>query len=234
MKTREQAKADYEKAMREIDMRDRVLAAMPDGVQPTMVHTSPLYGRAGSIVFGNTFDRSDDKVTLEHLRQLLQSFPPIPAVHAKGTFTRFLTETFADSDANKEKDRETTVSIFPVILHAKSCAGYSLTAEWFTVINDETWEIKAVLANPYTLAKVNSRRVDFVGGHRYENTTCSVNSAMNPPDGGIWSKVRWGRGSDEWPHDFTLYHSQYDDDPVAWVTRTLEALNDKDNRFQAA
>lgn len=227
MKTREQLQADYDKGLREIEIHERATSKLPDGIKPRMIHVSQLYGSKGSLVFGDSYHGNADKVTLPCLIELLKALPPVSHVKAKGTFTRFIAESFADSDANKEKGREDVTSIFPVTLKTNSCAGYSLKAEWFTEIDGELWNVDAYLADAYRLVTVHARLVEFVGGHRYTDTTASVNPALNPPEGGTWDKVKWGRGSEEWPHDFTIYHTQYDDDPVAWIERTIANLEAK-------
>lgn len=223
MKTREQLKAEYESALEQLDTEEQLRAAITErGIQqPTMIHQHKLYGSSGSLVFGDGYG-SGEKATLEQLRDLLRALPPIATVHAKGTFTRFITEAFADSDQNKEKGKEDLQLIFPVTLKTNSVAGYSVKAEWFTEINGQIWSVDAYLANPYSLAQVSAKRVEFRGGHRYENARLTVSSALNPPDG-YWQQVKWGRGSDDYPNDFTAYHCQYDDDPITWIERAMIA-----------
>lgn len=234
-KTREQLKADYESALEELQVEESIRQTLKDrGIrEPRMVHQYGLYGSVGSIVFGDSFDRSDDKVTLEQLRDLLKSLPPVNQVKGKGTFTRFMTEQFADSDANEEKDREELQLVFPVTLKTNSVCGFSVKAEWFTEVDGQIWSVDAYLANPYSIAQVAARRVEFKGGFRYENVSLTVSSAFNPPEG-YWERVKWGRGSDEYPNDFTAYHGQYDDDPVAWVDRAIAAIAAKESEMQPA
>lgn len=222
MKTKEQLKAEYESALERLDKEEQLRATLSSkGLNPRMVHQSSLYGSVGSVVFGDSFERNDDKVSLEQLRDLLRELPPLPQVLAKGTFTRFVTERFADSDANKEREREQVTAIFPVTLKTNSVANYSVKAEWFTEINGAIWSVDAYLENPHSVARVEARRVEFRGGHRYEDARLTVSPKLNPPDGGYWQRVCWARGSDEYPNDFTAYHTQYDDDPVAWIERVL-------------
>lgn len=224
MKTREQLEVEYKEQLSKLETKETVRAYLATkSLNPSMVHQHKLYGSVGSLNFGESFSRNDNKVTLEQLRDLLRELPPVPTVKAKGTFTRFITESFADSDANKERERESVVSIFPVTLKTNSVADYSVKAEWFTEINGEVWSVDAYLADAWSVAQVSARRVEFRGGFRYENSTSQVNSIFNPPDGGRWEQVRWGRGSDEYPNDFTHYHSQYDDDPVQWIERAIAA-----------
>lgn len=225
MKTREQLKAEYDSALERLGNEEQLRAALTErGIQsPSMVHQHKLYGSTGSIVFGDSYSGNDDKVTLEQLRDLLRALPPVSTVMGKGTFTRFMTETFADSDANKERDRgEKLTSIFPVTLKTNSVAGYSVKIEWFAEVDGRVWAIDAYMASPWSLAQVNARRVDFKGGHRYEDSRLTVSEALRPSEG-YWQQIRWGRGSDEYPNDFTAYHTQYDEDPVAWIERVIQS-----------
>lgn len=225
MKTREQLKAEYDSALEQLDTEEALRTVLAErGIQsPRMIHQHKLYGSSGSIVFGDSYHGNDDKVTLEQLRDLLRALPPVSTVIGKGTFTRFLTEQFADSPANKEKGREDLTVIFPVTLKTNSVCGFSLKAEWRTEIDGQIWSVDAYLANPWSLARVDARRFEFKGGHRYEDSRLTVSPVLNPPAGGYWQRIKWGRGSEEYPNDFTAYHTQYDDDPVEWVERAIAA-----------
>lgn len=225
MKTREQLKAEYDSALEQLNTEERLRAVLVErGAQsPRMIHQHRLYGSDGSLVFGDSYSGSSEKVTLEQLRDLLRALPPVSTVIGKGTFTRFMTEAFADSNANKEREREDLTSIFPVRLKTNSVAGYSVKAEWFTEIDGQVWSVGAYMANPWSLARVDARRVDFRGGHRYENATLHISDTLKQSGDGYWQQIRWGRGSDEYPNDFTAYRTQYDDDPVEWIESVIQA-----------
>ncbi len=221
MKTREELKAEYEAKLAELETKEKLVATLPDDLKPSMVHVYALHDNIGSLTFGESFSRNKDKVSLETLAQLLETFPPLPTVKAKGTFTRFITEAFANSDANKEKGRETIEAIFPVTFKTNSVADYSVKAEWFTKIDGNVWSVDAYLENPSSLINVRARRLELMGGYKYVESTLSVNPVL-----GQWDKIKWGRGSEEWPNDFTVYHAPINENPVAWidnVTKNLEA-----------
>lgn len=225
MKTREQLKAEYDSALEQLDAEETLRAVLTErGVQsPRMIHQHKLYGSVGSIVFGDSFERNDDKITLEQLRDLLRALPPVSTVMGKGTFTRFMTEIFADSNANKERNRgEKLTSIFPVTLKTNSVCGFSLKVEWFAEIDRQVWSVDAYMANPYSLARVDARRVEFKGGYRYENASLHVSESLKPSEG-YWQQIKWGRGSDDYPNDFTAYHTQYDEDPVEWIEHVIQS-----------
>jgi hypothetical protein len=220
------------KAEREETIRGKLIPEF----QPDRIFHHKLYGRVGTLTFGDAYKTypKENKVSLGRLAELLEAFPPVNTVKAKGTFTRFLPELFADSDANKEKGREELALIFPVILKTESVSGFTLTAEWFTDIDGETWEVNAILAEPSRLANIHARRIEYRGGYRYDSneTRLSINSALNPPDG-YWNKVKWAAGSPEYISPFTAYHSQYDVDPVQWARQAAANLL-KPNQMEVA
>lgn len=222
MKTREQLRAEYERELRTLEIEESLRERL--SIAPRMVHVHDLYGESGSITYGDSFDRSDDdKVSLERLVELLTALPPVPVVHAKGTFTRFITQSFAESDGNKDRERETREPIFPITLKTNSVCGFSLKAEWFTEIDGQIWSVDAFLAQPSSLARVNARLVEYKGGRRYENSRLSIDPVM----GYGWREIRWGRGSDEYPNDFTAYRQDPESDPVEWVREVLTNVNAK-------
>lgn len=224
MNTREQLAAEYQEKLRQLETEETLRAVLPviEGLDAPRLHQYALYGSRGSVTYGDSY-HNEKRATLAQLAVLLRALPPAPVVKAKGTFTRFITEAFADSDANKEKGKETLELIFPVTLKTSSCTQFSLKAGWCAEIAGDVWRVDTYLINPYTLARVDARRVDFRGGFRYEDSSLHINAALNPPDG-YWQRVKWGRGSDEYPHDFTAYHGQFDDDAPAWAERAASLL----------
>jgi len=236
MKTKAELEAEYQAKLNELDREESIRGKLKSEFQPDRIFHYKLYGKAGTLTFGDAYKSypKENKVGLNRLAELLEAFPPVNTVKAKGTFTRFLPELFADSDANKEKGREELELIFPVMLKTESLHGLTLIAEWFTHIDGETWTVNAVLEQPYRLAQVHARRIDYCGGFRYDNseTRLSVSSALNPPEG-YWNKVKWATGGPEYVAQFTAYHGQYDVDPAAWARESATNLL-KPNEMEVA
>ncbi len=222
--TADKLKAEYESKLAKLETENQILESLP--IKPDRIFHYKLYGRNGTITFGNEYGYNAKRVTLLELANLLETLPPLAMVKVKGTFTQFLGEAYYDSGAHKDK-RETDISetIFPVTLETESTSGFTLKAEWIANINGEVWEINAILDNPHKLANVSSRRIEYRGGYRYEPATLQINTALNPTDG-YWNCVRWSAGSDQYVNKFTAYHCQFDENPVAWAKKAFNPMTE--------
>ncbi len=228
--TADKLKAEYESKLVQLATEEKLLEALP--IKPDRIFHYRLYGRTGTITYGNEYGYSAKQVSLLELANLLEALPPLARVKVKGTFTQFLGESYYDSEAHKDKrETDTVETIFPVTLETESTSGFNLKAEWLAEVNGQIWELNAILDKPWSLAHVNAKRIEYRGGYRYEPATLELNTALNPTDG-YWNCIRWSAGSDQYVNKFTAYHTQYDENPVEWAKKAFSPMTD--TRFEPA
>lgn len=219
--------------------------------EPAKIFVYPLYGRAGTITYGGNGRYRDEGDPLKPgaVADLLEKLPPVPMVRHKNGCVRFVSESFFDSEENKDKGGDVEL-IAPAILtadlgctpdygHMPTCA-----VKWFTEINGELWEINANLCAWEVFwwsfkgrDQRNAPRIitdtvlNFKQGWKansYEDEYPAVHHQEHGDGIQRFDRIRYGRGTDHAGHKFAFYTGIYDLDPAHWLRRVaaLDAVGE--------
>ena len=161
----------------------------------------PKFGYFGSIHFKDLFRESN--LNKQELNEILDLFKPINMFMVRRGSLSFM--------PIEEKDAE-NIKINPYIIHFEGLDEDKIIIKWFYNINGLVYEIEAYINDMNFINEFASRtatRTEFKGGYRIENTKLFING--NFADG-KYKSICWGRGSDIYKNDFTIYTEDLDTD----------------------
>ena len=159
---------------------------------PYSVYISNFGGTIGSIKFKDLF--REDNLNKKELIELLDLFKPIKMYMNKSSCLGF--------SCREEKNNENTL----INSHILRYEGFNnkLKIIWYTKIKKDVFEIEAFISDKSFInefLEVTYDKIEFKGGFRITNTYLKQNGNFKG-----YESVTWGRGSEEYPNDFTLYH----------------------------
>ena len=157
---------------------------------PFKVYISDLYGVKAWVTFKGIFGGGGlDK---RELNILLEEFPAINMFLCGDNSFRPLADK-----------KEESIKINPYIIKYGGFDG-SVLIEWFSKVKGYVIQVKAKISNELIneFLSVDYERKEFKGGFRIENIRCHING--NFADG-EYKYIRWGRGTEKYPNDFTIY-----------------------------
>lgn len=213
------------------------------GLTPHSVHLYPLYGRAGSVTFGDAF-HTNPFSSLAEAEKLAVAFPPVARLKRKDGCTSFPTEAWWDAQP-EAKDKENQVqAVAPWLLEMDfACTpshGHTPKVEisWCAEIAGRIIEVSCVLP-PHEVCRWSFSSASRTNAHAHIVDTKvtfpqgwaawpgDAYPVLHHQDGGDncerMEMIKWGRGSDDCGHKLTFYSGCSDADLTHYLRR-LRAL----------
>ena len=186
-------KAERQKLKEEIEIQDLISVKTPI---PFKTYISNLWNIKAQITFKDEF-RQEGLNKIE-LNKLLKEFKPINMFLCGGNSFR----PSPDNENEKNKNEEVK-QVNPYIIKYNGFDGKVLI-EWFSKLKNQILFIKANISHELKneFLSVEYERKEYKGYFQIENVTCHING--NFADG-EYKTIRWGRGSEQYPNDFTIY-----------------------------
>lgn len=165
----------------------------------------PKFGYFGSIHFKDLF--REENANKKELLELLETFKPTKMfLHSDGG-TSFLPILLKEG---------TSTEVLPYEIHYNGFDN-RIAIKWFTKLKNKVYQIE-VFINESSLINeflnVKYDRINFKGGYRIDNVACHINGNF---DDGNFKKITWGRGSEEYANDFSIYSEKADIDFIDYV-----------------
>lgn len=249
MKTQiEELKAKQAAELADLIAESEIREAVADatGLEPHNVHLYPLYGRAGSITFGDSF-HTNPFSSLAEAQKLAEAFPPVARLKRKDGCTSFPTEAWWDAQPGaKEKESQVqTVAPWLVELDFTCTPNHGHTPKvelsWCAEVAGRVMEISCVLpphevcrwsfksrSRTNALAHITDTEVRFPEGWAAwaGDSIPVLHHQIGGDNCERMTPIKWGRGSDDAGHKITFYSGCGDADLAHHLERlrTLATL----------
>lgn len=235
----------HAKAESDLVREHAIRAALPDSLDglPVRIHLHGLYGTTASVKVEYDFYRygRDDKQqpTLEDALTLAEQLAPCSVRKIKDGCLSFQLGAYVDSLDKAKKERwQEEIEVSPFRIKVGAFQQHTMTIEWAAVLGNEIVDVDFILPLPRWLGNLEVHYQNYMGGKRVDRCNFMPNKdavfSIFRDDEELAqlaaSPIKWGRGSDETPNDFTLYWHDLRDDigsTPADLIRTLIAARDK-------
>lgn len=170
---------------------------------PFKIYTGgiPKYGYFGSIKFKDLF--REPNLNKKELNELIDLFKPVKLYKVENSCLSF--RVIKENEQNSKE-------INPYLINYEGLDTDVIIINWFSKIKGAVYEIECYINDKDFINEFADRcyrREEFKGGYRIIDVTLNLNG--NFADG-KYKAIKWGRGTEEYKNDFTIYTESLDID----------------------
>lgn len=231
---------EYAKKRAELQLESEIMSLLPAYTQnyKSMFVVYQLWNERASIKFQHDFyslsTEEKQQPTLEFGAQLAADLPAEPCVLVKdGGMLRFMNKAWWESlpADHREKQHVTeVVDVCPVQVRLDAYQQPTAEISWQTVLADKLIGVDLVLPLSHQFGHVDVKYENYMGGRRVKYCECRPAAnletlfAEEQPVAKLATPIRWGRGSDDVPNQFTLYWTPLNTELVCGPAQLFQAL----------
>lgn len=227
---------DHDRKRQELTNEYAVRAALPPyaAEYKTRVHFHSLYGMDCSVNIDHDFysySKEAKQPDLALVARLGADLPPLPLVMVRDSCLSFRSKEHVEGLPEESKARwESETDVCPFLVKISGFQQRTAEFSWLTRIAGMVAEVELKLPLPAKLGKLDIVMKDIKGGRVVERCNFSPSPDLDPifhdeePLGQLERPIRWGRGSNDTPNDFTLYWIPLRDDKQATIADLVAQL----------
>lgn len=208
--------AKHAEAKTKLAREHAIKSLLPDELDglKLSVHLHGLYGTTGSVNVTHDFfsySQEQRQPTLEDVLIVAEAFPPCAVRKIKDGCLSFQLAEFVDKLDEAKKDRwQEEIEVAPYRIKVDGFQQRTMEIEWAAKVGEEVIEFGFTLPLPQWLGTLDIRYKNYMGGKRVEYCQFAPAALFNvmrdgEPLSQLESPIKWGRGSEETPNNFTLY-----------------------------
>ena len=205
----QELKQDYLEKLEKLNQEEKILDLFPNikGIKKSVfIHS--LYQVKADIKYGDSYG-FNESLTIEQALSISEKLPGkiVPRYYMKNSCLSLPPAAYYDSLTHEQLDNKynETFSISSFIINlenGKSILEFYLEIEGFGIVEVGFIFPQHLLCDSY----ITSKRVDFMGGHRYDNVKAHINDQkIDLENIQVEKPINWGRASNEYEGRKTFY-----------------------------